>query len=122
MDKLAVNDPYGYSPRGFGQQRPPYRNMNYGQQQTIPQKNRTINNGDRSQNVSPPQNTAPSPSQENIPKAVPTENKPSGSNILSMLGINGLDEEKLILIALIVILAKSGADWAILAALVYIMM
>ena len=53
---------------------------------------------------------------------MPTENKPSGSNILSILGINGLDEEKLILIALIVILARSGADWVILAALVYIMM
>ena len=53
---------------------------------------------------------------------MPIENKQSGSNILSMLGIKELDEEKLILIALIVILARSGADWVILAALAYIMM
>lgn len=117
MDKLAVNDPYGYPPRGFGQQRQPYRNMNYGQRQAIPP-----NNGTRPQNIPPQQNIPSPPPEENIPKAVPTENKPSGGNILSMLGINGLDEEKLILTALIVILARSGADWVILAALIYIMM
>lgn len=121
MDKLAEKTPYGYSPRGFGQQRPLYGNMNYGQQ-TMPQRNRPINIGNRPQNATPPQNIPPPLTADNIPKAVSTENKPLGSNILSMLGINGLDEEKLILIALIVILARSGADWVILAALVYIMM
>ena len=121
MDKLAENNPYGYSPRGFGQQRPPYGNMNY-RQQSMPQRNQPINNSSRHQNEPPPQNTSPPPPDETAPKDMPTENKPSGSNILSMLVINGLDEEKLILIALIVILARSGADWVILAALVYIMM
>ena len=114
MDKLAENNPYGYSPRGFGQQRPPYGNMNYGQQ-SMPQRNRP-------QNAPPPQNTPPPPPAEPSPKDMPIENKQSGSNILSMLGIKELDEEKLILIALIVILARSGADWVILAALAYIMM
>lgn len=116
---MAENPPYGYPPRGFGQQRPPHGNMNYGQQ-AMPQRNRPINNSDRPQNTPPPQNMPPP--INDIPKAVPTENKPFGSNILSMLGIKELDEEKLILIALIIILARSGADWVILAALAYIMM
>ena len=121
MDKLAENNPYGYSPRGYGQQRPPYENMNY-RQQAMPQRNRPINNSNRPQNAPPPHNTPPPPPAEPSPKNIPAENKQSGSNILSMLGIKELDEEKLILIALIVILARSGADWVILAALAYIMM
>ena len=121
MDKLAENNPYGYSPRGFGQQRPPYGNMNYGQQ-AMPQRNRPTNNGNRPQNTPPPKNMPPPSPTNDIPKSIPTENKPFGSNILSMLGIKELDEEKLILIALIIILARSGADWVILAALAYIMM
>ena len=50
------------------------------------------------------------------------ESKPSRNDPLAFLGISGLDNEKLILIALIVILARSGSDWVILAALIYIMM
>ena len=110
---MAENIPFGYAPRGMGQQRSPAGNMRYsamGMGAARPQP--AANNTAQPKAPSPPPPREPgSPLRDNTPRS-----------LLSMLGINGLDEEKLILIALIVILAKSGADWVILAALIYSMM
>lgn len=131
MDKLAENIPYGYAPRNFGQlqrpgqqpqQRPLSGNMRYNAMgmatpRPQPSAGRAYPPNAPMQNTSQNTNTA-----QKAPNTLPDENKPSRNDPLSFLGINGLDNEKLILIALIVILARSGADWVILAALIYIMM
>ena len=131
MDKLAENIPYGYAPRNSGllqrpgqqtQQRPPSGNMRYNAMGMAPPRpqpsvGREYHPNAPMQNTSQNTNTA-----QKAPDTLPDESKPSRSDPLSFLGINGLDNEKLILIALIVILARSGADWVILAALIYIMM
>ncbi|MGN0638056.1 MAG: hypothetical protein ACI4J0_06765 [Huintestinicola sp.] len=127
---MAENIPYGYNSRNIGQmqrpgqqQRPPSGNMRYSAMGMAPPRpqpppagrayppNATVQNA--SQNTDPAQKA---------PNTLPDESKPSRSDPLSFLGISGLDNEKLILMALIVILARSGADWVILAALIYIMM
>lgn len=131
MDKLAENIPYGYAPRNIGQlqrpgqqpqQHPPSGNMRYNAMGMAPPRpqppvSRAYPPNAQMQNTSQNTNTA-----QKSPNTLPDESKPSRSDPLSLLGISGLDNEKLILIALIVILARSGADWVILAALIYIMM
>lgn len=122
MDKLAENIPYGYAPRSFGQQRPPSGNMRYNAMGMAPPRPQPPNGRAYPPNA-PLQNTSQNASTvQKPPDTLPDESKPTKSDPLSFLGINGLDNEKLILIALIVILARSGADWVILAALIYIMM
>ncbi len=131
MDKLAENIPYGYAPRNSGllqrpgqqtQQRPPSGNMRYNAMGMAPPRPQPSVGREYHPNA-PMQNTSQNTSTaQKSPDTLPDESKPSRSDPLSFLGINGLDNEKLILIALIVILARSGADWVILAALIYIMM
>lgn len=132
MDKLAENIPYGYAPRSFGQQqrsgqqpqqRPPSGNMRYNAMGMAPPRPQPPLSGRAYPPNAPVQNTSQNTnSAHKAPNTLPNESKPSKSEPLSFLGINGLDEEKLILLAIIVILARSGADWVILAALIYIMM
>lgn len=132
MDKLAENIPYGYAPRNSGllqrsaqqpQQRPPSGNMRYSAMGMAPPRPQPPPRDRAYPPNAPMQNTAQNTSTaQKSPDTLPDERKPSKSDPLSFLGINGLDNEKLILIALIVILARSGADWVILAALIYIMM
>lgn len=131
MDKLAENIPYGYAPRNSGllqrpgqqtQQRPPSGNMRYNAMGMAPPRPQPSVGREYHPNA-PMQNTSQNTSTaQKSPDTLPDESKPSRSAPLSLLGISGLDNEKLILIALIVILARSGADWVILAALIYIMM
>lgn len=129
MDKLAENIPYRYPPQGFGQpqrsvqQSSPSGNMRYSAMGMSPARPQSAPER-RSYSPNPPmQNTSQNTSTaQQTPNTMPNENKPKRNDPLSILGINGLDNEKLILIALIVILARSGADWVILAALIYIMM
>lgn len=59
----------------------------------------------------------PTPALPGTKPPEPAEKAPSG-----LLQSLGLDDEKLILLAVILILVKSGADWPLLAALFYIMM
>ena len=132
MDKLAENIPYGYAPRNIGQlqrpgqqpqQRPPSGNMRYNAMGMAPPRPQPPLSGRAYPPNAPMQNTSQNTNTaQKAPNTLPDENKPSRNDSLSFLGINGLDNEKLILIALIVILARSGADWVILAALIYIMM
>lgn len=129
MDKLAENIPYGYAPRNFGQRQRP------GQQQPLSGNMRYNAMGIASPRPQPFADSRPyalnaasqnssqdTKSAQKGSNTLPNENKPPRSDPLALLGINSLDNEKLILIALIVILARSGADWVILAALIYIMM
>ncbi|WP_432649336.1 hypothetical protein [Huintestinicola sp.] len=128
---MAENIPYGYAPRNSGllqrpgqqtQQRPPSGNMRYNAMGMAPPRPQPSVGREYHPNA-PMQNTSQNTSTaQKSPDTLPDESKPSRSDPLSFLGINGLDNEKLILIALIVILARSGADWVILAALIYIMM
>ena len=120
---MAENIPFGYAPRGMGQQRSVSGDMRYnsmGMGSPRPQPAPSNRQQNREQ---PPRNeapvTAPPPRK---PDSLPEKEGSFPKNPLAMLGINGLDEEKLILIVLIILLAKNGADWVILAALIYIMM
>ena len=132
MDKLAENIPYEYAPRNFGQQQRPvqqqrplsgnmrYNAMGMAPPHPQPPKDRAYPPNTPVHNTS--QNTQNTNTSQKAPNTLPDESKPSRSDPLSFLGLNGLDNEKLIFMSLIVILARSGADWVILAALIYIMM
>ena len=114
---MAENIPFGYAQRGTQGQRPPSGNMRYGAMGMGAPRSRTPPENRQH----PPENeikTAPRQNAERLPE----QGKAPKSDPLAMLGINGLDREKLILIAVIVLLAKNGADWIIIAALIYIML
>ena len=132
MDKLAEKIPYGYAPRNSGllqrpgqqsQQHPPSGNMRYNAMGMAPSRTQPAPDSRAYPTNAPVQNTSQNTNTaQRAANTLPDESKQSRKDPLALLGINGLDNEKLILIALIVILARSGADWVILAALIYIMM
>ncbi|MCI7767767.1 MAG: hypothetical protein MSJ26_07310 [Oscillospiraceae bacterium] len=122
---MAQNIPFGYAPRGMEQQRPVSGNMRYNAMGMGPARPQPVPDNRQQRQSSVPKTEAPKTAQAappHSPEKPPQKGNPPQKNPLAMLGINGLDEEKLILIVLIIMLAKSGADWVILAALIYIMM
>ena len=109
---MAERSYYGYPYTNGGQQ------SFYRENMRTPSQGMNFQSFQRQGNANPP---VPPPTPKPNPPPAPKTAPLSESNPLSALGIKGLDEEKLILIAIIILLAKSGADWVILAALLYIM-
>jgi len=61
-------------------------------------------------------------SSAGMEKRVPSDTPPKGIDIDRLLGGIKLDEEKIIIIMLIIILARNGADMPLLIALGYLLM
>ncbi|MGN0696568.1 MAG: hypothetical protein ACI4J5_07395 [Oscillospiraceae bacterium] len=121
MDNMN-NDPFGSRGVAAAEQRVRNRN-NMARQYT------RMSNGSYAPMMAPPpardnsapQSAAPPPAPEPPPeKPVQCENKPETQ--LLRLPFGNIDTERLLLILLIAMLSSEGADFVLIAALVYVMM